>query len=379
MRILATAALVAACALPTLAGAVQTDPGPPVQASGPAVPAPPENEHRTRDVLHSVGLAWFKGEWKAYKARFVSGDGRVVDNANGNVSHSEGQGYGLLLAAMANDEAGFRTIWGWTRANLMVRPDGLAAWKWSPAEGRAVDLNNATDGDILIAWALAEAGRRFADPALTAAAKPIAEAIGATLIAPSPMGPVLLPGAEGFKAPAQRDGPVVNPSYYVFPAFDDLKRLAPGADWDGLRETGRRLIKASRFGPMRLPSDWVALGTGTPAPASGFPRQFGYNAIRIPLYLAWAGRPEADGIGAFAGLWNRAANVGPFVIDVSTGSAVGALDGTGYRLVASLVACASRNQPIPDGLTGRRDGQYYAETLRLFSMSVIEERYPQCL
>ena len=31
-------------------------------------------------------------DWEAYRSRFVEDSGRVVDNANGNISHSEGQG-----------------------------------------------------------------------------------------------------------------------------------------------------------------------------------------------------------------------------------------------------------------------------------------------
>ena len=38
-----------------------------------------------RDVL---------AEWQAFKTRFVSADGRVIDTGNGNITHSEGQGYG---------------------------------------------------------------------------------------------------------------------------------------------------------------------------------------------------------------------------------------------------------------------------------------------
>ncbi len=370
----------ALAALTTMAGPVPLTAQPlsPVTQGGPSSVSS-ESEQKTLDVLRDVGRAWFKGEWAAYKARYVSQDGRVIDNANGNVSHSEGQGYGMLLAALANDRDGFRTIWGWTRDNLMVRKDALAAWKWTPEAGKATDLNNATDGDILIAWALAEGGRRFDEPALTAAAKPIAEAIGSEMVVASRLGPVLLPGENGFLPPAQHDGPVVNLSYYVFPAFDDLKRLAPDVDWDGLRATGRRLIKASRFGPLRLPTDWVAVGSGSPQPATNFPGQFGYNAIRIPLYLAWAGKPEAEGVESFAGLWNRASNIGPFVTDVRTGTAIGAMDGTGYRLVASLAACASKHLRLPDGLSGRRDAFYYAETLRLLTIAVIQERYSQCL
>jgi endoglucanase len=41
--------------------------------------------------------------WQKYADRFITSDGRVVDNANHNVSHSEGQGYAMLLAERLDD------------------------------------------------------------------------------------------------------------------------------------------------------------------------------------------------------------------------------------------------------------------------------------
>ena len=38
------------------------------------------------------------GDWSLYKKNFVSPQGRVIDDGNGGVTHSEGQGYGLLMA-----------------------------------------------------------------------------------------------------------------------------------------------------------------------------------------------------------------------------------------------------------------------------------------
>ena len=55
--------------------------------------------------------------WKTYKQRFVRPNGRVVDNANGNVSHSESQGYGMLLALAANDPKSFRQIYRFVDEN----------------------------------------------------------------------------------------------------------------------------------------------------------------------------------------------------------------------------------------------------------------------
>ena len=67
--------------------------------------------------------------WQAFEARFVDQSGRVIDDANGGISHSEGQGYGLILALAADDRASFERIWSFTQTELLLRDDGLAAWR----------------------------------------------------------------------------------------------------------------------------------------------------------------------------------------------------------------------------------------------------------
>ena len=37
-------------------------------------------------------------DWRIFKQRFLAADGRIVDDGNGGISHSEGQGYGMVLA-----------------------------------------------------------------------------------------------------------------------------------------------------------------------------------------------------------------------------------------------------------------------------------------
>ena len=61
-------------------------------------------------------------DWATFKARFMDASGRIVDNGNGGISHSEGQGYGLLFAVGANDRDGFDRLLRWTEATL-ARPD----------------------------------------------------------------------------------------------------------------------------------------------------------------------------------------------------------------------------------------------------------------
>ena len=166
-----------------------------------------------------LGALKSEANWRSYLARFVTADGRVVDTANGGVSHSESQGYGMLLAVAAGDRSTFERIWGWTRANLMTRDDALLAWRWEPNQRPAVaDMNNATDGDLLVAWALTEAAEGWSDASYRTAARRLAVEIGRKLIVHTAEGTqLLLPALAGFSAEDVADGPVINLSYYLFP------------------------------------------------------------------------------------------------------------------------------------------------------------------
>lgn len=93
--------------------------------------------------------------WLVYKTRHIDRSGRVKDNGNGGISHSEGQGYAMVLAATIGDRKAFDKIWAWTKTELMAGGQAFAAWKWDPkAVPHITDPNNATDGDLLIAWGL---------------------------------------------------------------------------------------------------------------------------------------------------------------------------------------------------------------------------------
>jgi len=234
--------------------------------------------------------------WAAYAAKFVMADGRVVDTGGGGISHSEAEGTAMLLAERHDDRDRFDRIWAWTRANLGGRKDGLFVWGWHPdGKTRQPDKNNATDGDLLIGWALAEAGARWKLPAYHEAATALAKAILTKMLRETSAGPVLLPGSVGFESPR---GLVINLSYEVLPAYRALDTVYPNPNWKRLGDTAHTLFAQARIGRFSLPTDWTFVPkdwqTGTPGlvPWSEKPPRFGYDAIRIPLYLAWAG---ADG------------------------------------------------------------------------------------
>jgi len=330
--------------------------------------------------------------WAAYKARFITEQGRVVDFANGAISHSEGQGYAMLFAVAANDRIAFDRLWGWTRANLMVRDDQLLAWRWEPNARPAVaDMNDAADGDILVAWALIEAAEFWKDESYRVAARRIAVEVGRKLLLLGGKdGPLLLPAVAGFAREDRADGPVINLSYWIFPAFQRLPDVAPEVDWSGLIHSGLRELKAARFGPASLPSDWISARDNKTAPADGFPRVFSYNAIRIPLYMAMAGVGERADYAPFVTLWakdrtedrtkDRATDRALATIDVDTGAASKPLGEPGYQAIPALLAClVEKRAPGFDLFAPAIHENYYPATLRVFAAVALRLRHESCV
>ncbi len=319
--------------------------------------------------------------WQSYKARFVTVQGRVIDTGNAMISHSEGQGYAMLFAVAANDRESFDRIWGWTRANLMVRDDQLLAWRWEPAQRPAIaDMNNATDGDILVAWALTEAAELWAELSYRVAARRIAVEIGRkTIIFKTKIGALLMPAVTGFSAQDRADGPVINLSYYVFPAFPRLKIVAPEYDWSGLVQSGLDILKAANAGGSKLPSDWMSVQEMEVKPAQGFPPHFSYNAIRIPLYLAWAGIGEREHYREFQNWAKRRSSVLP-IIDVQTGREADAFREPGYAAIAHMLDCIVPGGKTNSDLAIPRDSQnYYPATLNLMAVIAVQMRYASCM
>ena len=320
--------------------------------------------------------------WRSYKKRFVTEQGRIVDTGNGRVSHSEGQGYGLLLAVAANDRETFERIWGWTRANLMVRGDQLMAWRWEPDARPAVaDMNNASDGDLLIAWALAEAAIAWSDAGYKVASRRIAVELGRKLILMrTSFGPLLLPAVSGFAVEDRSDGPVVNLSYWVFPALDRLASVAPEIDWGAITGSGLKILAASRSSKTKLPAEWLSARDAELRPAQGLAATFSYNAIRIPLYLAWAGLGAEIDYAPFIALWNARSAHGLPIVDAGDGRTVASFSESGYSAIADLTACAAKGTRLPAGFRNVRISEnYYPVTLHMLAQIAVQTRFRSCL
>jgi endoglucanase len=301
--------------------------------------------------------------WADYRSRFVSASGRVADTGNHDISHSEGQGVSMLMAALLDDAPTFDRMWAWTQRTLL-REDALLAWRYESGRG-VTDRNNASDGELYVLWALHQAGLRRAERALLAQGARIARALRETCVVEvPPHGTMLLPGQHGFvfeREGAPRDV-VVNPAYWVFPALHSAQELDPSPAWGQLRESGLRLLAQARFGRHELPADWLRL-TQPPTPWAERPARFGWEAIRVPLFLYWAGELRHPALARFA---RFAASPGfPAWVGFDDMSRSAYAAPAGFEAVAQLARQAAFGQP-PTGVSV--DSDYFSSSLTLLAL-----------
>lgn len=311
-------------------------------------------------------------EYVRFRARFVSG-GRTIDTGNNNTSHTEGQGWTLLMAEAHDDQPTFDRVLAWTSRELKRPGDALHAWRWTPGRADSVaDTNNATDGDIFIAWALLRAARRWRRPELAQRAHAICADLERLCIREVDGRTLLLPAAFGFE---HRDHVVVNPSYYVFPAFVDFAALRGTASpWMKLYRDGLSLMREARFGRWALPADWVRLprANARVAPAPGWTPRFSYDAVRVPLYLAWGGMALEPAAQAAANFFSQPGQ--PAWTEFQGDKLAPYALNSGQRAVAQLVTAPSA---APVELPSVREAtDYYSAALTMLARMAMNERLP---
>ncbi|AHB09570.1 glycosyl hydrolase family 8 [Zymomonas mobilis] len=312
------------------------------------------------------GKAAEADNWTLFKSRFFK-DGRISDSGNGNISHSEGQGYGMIQAEAAHDKATFDALWQWTKTHLM-RPDmALFAWRFDPSQSNPVsDQNNATDGDILIAWALLRAEKRWPKNGYGQDSEAIRKSIGKKLVLSGGGETILLPGLQGFTG---TDYVILNFSYYIWPALKAFNEADNGA-WHNVIESGKKLLAKAKFGLPQLPTDWVAFkSNGNLEPAADKQPYFGFDAVRIPLYLIWGGE---DALAApFAIYWNSYLSHNqpvPAWVDVNSQAIAPYPLSKGGMAILDL----AMNKPITAKIADQDD--YYSSALLALSEIAAKER-----
>lgn len=311
-------------------------------------------------VLLPLGASAQDIGWRHYQQLYMKDDGRVVDTGNDGVSHTEGQGWGMLMAVYFDDRPRFEKLYHWTRKHLRRPVDGLYTWRYKPdAESPVLDPNNATDGDLLIAWALEQAASRWHVDRYRADSRELREAIRRHLLLEYGGYLVLLPGREGFV----HDGYVdLNPSYWVMPALNEFARLEPNGPWRRLMYDGARLMHQARFGDAMLVPDWLRLSRdGTLSLPDTWPPRFGFEAVRVPLYFYWMGLGQAPALDGIRRFWMRPRP--PAWVDLTTDETAEFPLSRGGMAVRALLLGDGESIPV----SPQRDDDYYSASLLMLS------------
>jgi endo-1,4-beta-D-glucanase Y len=320
--------------------------------------------------------------WAAWKEGYLQPDGRVIDRLQQNASHSEGQGYGMVLATEFGDLEAFRRMFDWTEIHLAIRGDPLLAWRFLPdALDRVPDMNNASDGDLFYAWALLRAARRFSDRRFLQRATEIAEALAERCIVQSPAqdGSLLfLPAAFGFTQP---ESAIINPSYLMPLAMRELSAATGVTALATAALNGEALLQQlASNGPV---PDWVAITAAGITPAQGFSADAGYEAMRVPLFLIWSGQTRHLAVAQMMQVYERTVVPGqpvPTKISADGGLVLESSNDPGYRALAALINCAGRiGQVGSDMPPFDRSQPYYPATLQMFAMIAANQIAPECV
>jgi endoglucanase len=161
---------------------------------------------------------------------------------------------------------------------------------------------------------------------------------------------------------------LLNPSYYIYPALQEFPRLDASPEWARVRRDGLSLLAKARFGQWRLTPDWIAIDKkGDVAPAAQVPPRFGYDAIRVPLYLVWGREATTQRLAAVINYWNTFTDKPvPAWVDVTDGSLAPYPAPSGFHAVIELVNDRLSAKPLP--LPAIQDGDdYYSASLILLA------------
>lgn len=403
MRILATlaaAAALAACDDPTAPPARASAPGGPAGFSLSTAGAAPyeyqcavslaPDQVAANDSIRRSYALWLEKRVTSEGAGIVAGGLRVTTGPgfkNGVdtlpfATISEGQGYGMLLAAHMGDRKTFNGLWAYARAHRRAST-GLMKWVIN-RHGVSPDSNAATDGDQDIAFALLVADKKWGGYWNDLNTQ--VNNIMTHMVDHNQYPNFLKPGTNPYATPGWTYAGYFAPAYYkAFGAYTGITGWGPVADrsYEVLANVDARTGSATTgLVPNRTEAD------GDPVP--GIAQIFGWNAIRAPWRLAEDAAWNCD-----ARATNRLNRMNAFFAPVGplnivsgykmNGDTVGGEYTDQVAFIGPLTAAAlvSGNTPYKTAMWNRtlelgkykgyhsaphQDTAYYAAELRLLGM-----------
>ena len=286
----------------------------------------------------------FQKNWITYKEQFIETN-RALDTENNNISTSEGQGLALLFAVFSNDRKQFQDMWAWTQQN-MQREDYLFRQHITPSEEGLCDKqcisaqSNASNGDILIAWALLAAENKWDRQIFLIEGLRVLDTIKSKLIRQQFGYQLILPSETGFELSGDRTQ--INLSYWVFPALNLFTETTGDPIWDEVYQSGISLMTSARFGHWNLPPDWMTLSKEGKASLQGAKSTvYGENANRLPLYLMLAQDYQTQLTAPFMNFWAQK-NI-PESVDLLTDQGSEKIANSGMQAIKTVTEAKMNN------------------------------------
>jgi endo-1,4-beta-D-glucanase Y len=225
----------------------------------------------------------------AYNAKFVTPEGRVIDDQS-QITTSEGQSYSMLRAVLTGDKEMFDKVWNWTSTNLQVHPrDKLFAWKYGTYNGqtRILEQESATDADLDIAYSLAKAYETWKDEKYLNQAKEIIKDIYLNRVKTYNGQSFLLP----FTTTSQKGFEILNPSYFSPMYYRIFATIDPENNWKQLTDDTYAVLDKLNQNHVLYP-DWIKydIKTGQYSSAKEYMNNptadnFSFDAMRVMLRI----------------------------------------------------------------------------------------------
>ena len=215
------------------------------------------------------------------------------------ITTSEGQAYAMLFALIADDKKTFQSLLNWTENNLANNDltVNLPAWLWGlnqeTQEYGVLDTNSASDADLWIAYALAEAGRIWNEYRYQSLAYLLAQHILQKEAVQIPnYGWIILPGTIGFQLTTNSWR--LNPSYLPLQILRRFEMLYPHSPWHEVSQNSvKLLIQSATTGFV---PEWTVVNDNNQVLSDSVSNTKigGYNAIRVYLWLGMLSNDEPE-------------------------------------------------------------------------------------
>lgn len=255
--------------------------------------------YQTSNDADATAQSWYN-YWKTSFTKDC-GDGKImaINDYGSSNAYSEGQGYGMLLAAYVGD----RTLFdGLLKGYIFAKnQNGVMNWTAS-CTNKSIAANGATDGDLDAAMAMVVAHKQWPTAGYGAEATKSINAIKATMFTEC--------NGKIVQKPGDMFGgcDCTNPSYYAtgyYRAFG-VHNKSDAAWWNRAADDGIALLLTATHPSTGLNPAWTdASGSITSggncnvaAPGGGARYDYQFDAARTPWRMVvdylWWGTPKAQ-------------------------------------------------------------------------------------